>query len=215
MTDSQLPVTRGLTTPKSVCVVTLHPADDVRVRYREIATLADAGYKVRLIARPPTVKMPSTDSRIAISIVSRPLRPLRSRVPLILALTRELWRDRSEVVHLHDPDLLPSGALAASLGRRRVIYDVHEFYGLKWSASFPERLAPVVRWLVDRIEALLANRCTGVVVVNELMKHRLSGRRPQRVAVVPNYASSATFVILLRSTTIGLLGNTTLSILGR
>ena len=87
--------------------------------------------------------------------------------------------------HLHDPELLPVGAVLRLLGRR-VIYDVHEHFAQvvfirSWVPAWIRR--PLSRG-VDLIERLVARCLSGVVGVVEEQERRFRGRP---FAAVKNY----------------------------
>lgn len=74
------------------------------------------------------------------------------------------------IVHANDFDTLPAGWLLA--GRRlRLVYDAHEIYTEQ--EADPPRLQ---RWLVARVERLLARRAAAVVTVNEPIAEELTRR---------------------------------------
>ena len=108
---------------RKVChISTVHPADDVRIFYKECRALAEAGYDVTLIAPHSKstliedvkiVALPSSRNRISRMVVS-------TARAAMLAL-----REGADVYHFHDPELLPVGVLLKLLGKR-VVYDVHE-----------------------------------------------------------------------------------------
>lgn len=112
-----------------VCVITTaHGPFDDRIFHKECRSLAKEGFKVTLIAphhRNETVN--------GVSIVALPKAKNRfhrmaglSLKALYLAL-----REKAEVYHLHDPELLFVGLFIKILKRKKVIYDVHEDYGKK------------------------------------------------------------------------------------
>lgn len=100
-----------------------HPAWDVRIAFRECGTLAAAGYEVVLVAGgdcgqplPPGVRL-------------RSVRKPRGRFD---RMTRTVWdvfvaalRERADVYHFHDPELIGVGLALRALGHA-VVFDVHE-----------------------------------------------------------------------------------------
>lgn len=102
---------------------TVHQRRDVRIVYKECASLAQSGYNVHLIIADGlpdeqflgikihgSHKYPNRFLRVLLS----PLRVLLKALPL-----------RAEVYHFHDMELLPAGLVLRALGRK-VIYDVHD-----------------------------------------------------------------------------------------
>ncbi len=126
-----------------VHISTVHRAGDVRILYRECASLADSMYNVTLIAK----------SQIGLShkkvrIISLPA--FRNRFFRIvfggLYAICILVRLRPQIVHFHDPELIPWMFIVKVLGSH-VVYDVHEnlrkgLYEKKW-IPFKRLLLPI------------------------------------------------------------------------
>ena len=109
---------------KPICyLTTVHPPFDTRIFHKEAKTLVRAGYEVVLIAQHE-----SNEVVDGVKIVALP-RP-RNRFTRIFGLTwrafRLALRERADVYHFHDPELLPIGVLLNIFTRAKVIYDVHE-----------------------------------------------------------------------------------------
>lgn len=103
---------------------TVHAWDDNRICRKISRSLVEAGYDVTLIARPPK----SQDSIPPSDVILEVLPPVRGRVwrgITSLFIWNRLRRLHPEVVHFHDPELIPSGIIMRILGCK-VIYDVHE-----------------------------------------------------------------------------------------
>jgi len=107
---------------KIVHVSSAHPWTDNRIHYRECTSLAEAGYKVTLVAVRSAVGGPRT--AVAIRTI-----PSRSRLKRILLSTSEslaiALRTNAKIFHLHDPELIPAIPVLRLLGKK-VIYDAHE-----------------------------------------------------------------------------------------
>ncbi len=110
---------------KKICILTtVHPASDPRIFHKQAKTLINAGYDVSLIAQHEEniivdgikiTALPKTKNRL-----QRMLRlPLRA---LLLSL-----KNKADVYHFHDPELIPVGVVLKILGKK-IIYDVHEDY---------------------------------------------------------------------------------------
>jgi glycosyltransferase involved in cell wall biosynthesis len=108
---------------KVVHVSSVHPANDVRILFRECSSLAAAGYDVTLIA-----KASEHVRRNGVEIMNVRKRHggrlgrwiFTGRDTLVTA-----WRCGADVYHFHDPELMFAGGLLRLLGSK-VIYDVHE-----------------------------------------------------------------------------------------
>jgi len=148
-----------------VCVLTsVHPPLDGRIFHRESVALAEAGYRVTLLASGDLP--PQTKSGVQITCVPRP-RTRRGRPLVWLRLWRRVLRLRPDVIHFHDPELLllvPWFRLA--FGRRvKIVYDVHEYFvdSLAGKYWIPRRLRPPVRLIAGRLERLLVRGVDGIV----------------------------------------------------
>lgn len=107
-----------------VCILTtVHPLFDTRIFHKQAKTLAGAGYEVILVAQH------EGDVEVE-GIRIRGLRRPQNRLERMLGLTwrafRSARRERADVYHFHDPELLLAGLLLKLTTRAKVIYDVHE-----------------------------------------------------------------------------------------
>jgi|LSQX01.1.fsa_nt_gb glycosyltransferase involved in cell wall biosynthesis len=107
-----------------VCILTtVHPSFDTRIFHKESKTLVRMGYDVTLIAQHERDEVAD-----GVKIIALP-KP-RNRLARIFGLTwrafRLALRQRADVYHFHDPELLPNGVLLRLFTRAKVIYDVHE-----------------------------------------------------------------------------------------
>ena len=107
---------------KIVHITTVHRWDDTRICWKECAGLAKRGYDVRLIAQ-------SEDQTLSDNFKIVGLPKHRSRLHRI---TGGMWRairlalrERADLYHFHDSELIPA-CIALRLLGKRVVYDVHE-----------------------------------------------------------------------------------------
>ena len=112
-----------------ICHLTsAHSAFDDRLFCKEVKSLADEGYSVSLIA--PHDKRETVDG---VKIV--PLPKHRNRFQRMiggqLGLLSLALKEKADLYHFHDPDIIPIGLVLKLLGNK-VIYDVHElvFYSI-------------------------------------------------------------------------------------
>lgn len=108
---------------KKVCMLTtVHPAFDTRIFYKEGMSLLRAGYDVTIIVQHDKSEVVNGIKLIA-------LQKPRNRFLRMFGLTwrsyRIALRERADIYHIHDPELLPFARLLALLGKR-VVYDMHE-----------------------------------------------------------------------------------------
>ena len=121
----QLPPSREDSRPVKVLhLTTVHPATDNRIFHKECRSLAEAGYEVHLAAAGTVTP--------SFGVQTFPLRPIPdSRLRrFATGPTRGLavvGASDFDILHFHDPELLPVGILAARRGTR-VVWDSHEDY---------------------------------------------------------------------------------------
>ena len=105
-----------------VHLATGHRPGDPRIYGRECRTLTDAGYEVVLVTPAD-----GPDELDGVRLVA--VRPPRGRAGRFLVTPVVVWakalRQRADVLHVHDANLLPGAFLAGLLGRT-VVYDAHE-----------------------------------------------------------------------------------------
>ena len=154
-----------------VCILTsAHSARDVRIFHKEAKTLFNAGYKITLIAQH------ENDISIeGINIVALP-RP-KNRLNRMILTTWKIFRiakkQKADVYHFHDPELIPVGLLLRLTGNI-VIYDVHEnlpgqILSKEW---IPKKLRRIASWLLEHIEAFAAKRLSAIITTSEKINNR-------------------------------------------
>jgi glycosyltransferase involved in cell wall biosynthesis len=109
---------------KIVHVTSAHSATDTRVFLKECRGLAAAGHEVVLVVAD------AAGDRWVDGVLVRSVGMPRSRGDRMLrvgwACVRQALRERGDVLHFHDPELLPWAHLLRRAGKR-VVYDMHEF----------------------------------------------------------------------------------------
>ncbi|MCD6519369.1 MAG: glycosyltransferase, partial [Anaerolineae bacterium] len=171
---------------KVVILSSVHHPLDTRIFYKEAQTLAHAGYQVVLIA-------PHTSKEEVISgvrIIGLPRARSRWRRPLLWG--RVLWRalrERGDVYHFHDPELLPIGVLLQWLSHKPVIYDAHEWYPGKilLRSWLPKLLRPLVRTLFATVEPLLARQLAATITADHLTAEWLQKHKVPEPVILYNY----------------------------
>jgi len=168
---------------KAVHITTVHPPFDIRIFHKEARTLARAGYEVVLIAQHNRNEVVD-----GVRIVALP-RP-RNRFARIFGLTwrafRLALRERADVYHFHDPELLPIGVLLKIFTRAKVIYDVHEDVPEQTLTKhwIPRLLRRPLAAVFNAFEKLLATALDVVVVATEGIAGKFAHLKP---IVVHNY----------------------------
>jgi glycosyltransferase involved in cell wall biosynthesis len=176
-----------------VCMLSsVHSADDIRIMEKEARSLAGFGHAVTVVARPPCPDVPAgIDFKlIDLPAVARWKRPwMVGRAAMALARTTS-----PDVVHFHDPELIPFALKLKSHGCR-VIYDVHEdvpadIYSKTW---IPAPLQPIVAWGAELVERATARRFDAVVAATSTIADRFR-RYGARVVVVRNSVRLEEFI---------------------
>ena len=126
---------------KSIChVSTVHPNSDPRIYYKQVLTLASAGYEVYYIT--PKEAEIETPPNVHCLYLPRPT-GLFSRLKNLLISFKLVLRSRAPIFHFHDPELLLSGVILKIFWRKKVIFDIHE---LTFDAIlYKEYLHPLIR----------------------------------------------------------------------
>jgi len=164
-------------------ITTVHPPFDTRIFHKQAKTLARAGYEVVLIAQHDGDEMVD-----GVKIVALP-KP-RNRFARIFGLTWRAFhlslRERADVYHFHDPELLPIGVLLKIFTRAKVIYDVHEdvpeqILTKHW---IPLLLRRPLAGVFNAFEKLMARVLDAVVVATEGIAEKFAQLKP---IVIHNY----------------------------
>jgi glycosyltransferase involved in cell wall biosynthesis len=100
----------------------VHPAFDARIFHKEAKTLTKAGYHVVLIAQHSKEEV--VDG-VKILALPEPRNRLERMTKVVWKLFRLALKEKADVYHFHDPELIPIGLVLKFFGKK-VIYDVHE-----------------------------------------------------------------------------------------
>ncbi|GAH11430.1 unnamed protein product, partial [marine sediment metagenome] len=170
-------------TVKIVHLTTVHPHYDVRIFHKQAKSLAQAGYDVTLIAQHDKNQVID-----GVRIIALP-RP-RNRFTRIFGLAlRVFWlalRERADIYHFHDPELIPVGLLLRMQGKR-VLYDAHEdvprqILSKHW---IPLRLRKPVSEVAGLAENVAAWALNGIVAATPAIAARFPARKTVNVQNFP------------------------------
>ncbi|MBN2411302.1 glycosyltransferase family 4 protein [candidate division KSB1 bacterium] len=148
-----------------VCVfTTVHRPDDVRVFHKEARSLAEAGHRVTLLAHADFERQEKNG--VLIRGVKKPANRF-FRLFNVFRFAGLCLKEKADVYHFHDFELLPVGLFLKLLTGRRVIYDCHEnfpeaVYERVW---YPDWVKPVLSRIIARVEPAMARRLDAVVCV--------------------------------------------------
>ena len=147
-------------------VTTVHPPYNPRIYHKEVKALASAGWHVLLAT---TTSRSSEADGVRLLPLGAPGRSRLGRIPRNLRALKFML-GRNDIIHIHDPELLVTAAIARLFGRH-IVYDVHEFYHSRFEQDtwMPRFLRPAVGSLYALTERLVLPRLSGIVVVSEAM----------------------------------------------
>ncbi len=175
----------------TVChVTTVHPALDVRIARKELASLARAGFRCALIAHAEPGEHDEARA-LGIALVDLgPRRPARRLSRMVGASARALGRAlraNATVYHVHDPELMPVGLVLKALGKR-VVLDVHEDLQAQIEVKhwIPSPVRAPIGALARALERVSARRFDAVVAATPFIGG-LFEPYARRVVVVSNY----------------------------
>ena len=156
-------------------LTSVHRPDDGRIFHKEVMALRAAGAEATVLG-----------------LAQRP--PRSRRLAAGWRLVAEARRRGADVVHIHDPELLPAAWLLRRRTGRPVIYDAHEYLGQTtrtkpWIPG-PFRLPTAVA--VERLERTLAGMVDAVVAVTEDMAIGFAEAGIRSVSVA-NFAPGSRF----------------------
>lgn len=149
-----------------------HRSSDSRVA-REAFALADAGYRVRVLARAEKEYVEDSVSFVPSPCAAGRLAALMKTGSLV----RWALRERACVYHLHNPWTLPVGFVLKALGKC-VIYDTHEDFSrrLLLRRWIPRALRRPAGFAVSRAERLLSRVVDATLVTQAQQVDDFGGR---------------------------------------
>jgi glycosyltransferase involved in cell wall biosynthesis len=155
-----------------ICHVTsMHAWDDDRIFERACRRLARDGHEVKLVATADGPRI--VDGVAIVPVASRS--GWRRRLLSSLAATWAAGKLGCDVVHFHDPDLLPWMLFLASRGRR-VVYDAHEDYAVRFDQwALPDPLRRPLARVFRALERAAVRRFAAVVAPDDAILSRYDG----------------------------------------
>lgn len=137
---------------------------DARV-WKEARSLANAGYRVRLIGCRYEIPAPRRRSEGTIEVFEVPLGTRRGRISILgrAATLLRVWlaviRTPARAYHAHNVHVAPAAWISSRLRRAKLVYDAHELYGeASGGLPLPRVTAPITRaaerFIVRRSDAV-------------------------------------------------------------
>jgi glycosyltransferase involved in cell wall biosynthesis len=168
-------------------ITSVHDALDSRIFERECRSLARAGYDVLIVA--PNGSGPNRDgNRTVEGVRIRTVRSPRNRFERLIvtgpAVVRAALRERCELFHFHDPELIVCGLWLRLLGKR-VVYDAHEDVpkDIAQKHYIPQPLRRPVAFVVEQVSRLATRAFDATIAAAPSIADGLRGRR----IVIRNY----------------------------
>ncbi len=177
-------------------MTSVHPALDARIFHKECRSLARAGFDIIVIG-PHSRDLVEDDVRV------KSIRQDRSR---LVRMTRTVWRvyrearrQRADIYHFHDPELIPVGLLLRASGKC-VIYDIHEDVpkDILSKHYLPAGSRRVIAWTVGKLESVVAKYFSALVTVTPSIADRFLPLN-RRTIIVFNYPDQKEIVFSQQS----------------
>lgn len=174
---------------KRVCILsTGHPVFDPRIFHKEAKTLARAGYDVTLIAQH---EKDEVVDGVKIIALPKPKNRFGRMAGLTWRAFRIALRQRADVYHFHEPELLPVGVLLKLLAKAKIIYDVHEnvpkqILNKEWLPLWTRKPVSVVYEIVERVCLPFIDI---IVIAEDSYIENYRGR--ENVIAIHNYPTSS------------------------
>jgi glycosyltransferase involved in cell wall biosynthesis len=181
-----------------VCILTsAHSPYDSRIVAKEAKALVDNNMEVVLIA-PKEPKCPSKEyNYLGIKVKTLSIFRNTSDISKILRYIRLLstiiiffkgLKEKPDIFHFHDPDLLPIAFLLKKLTKSKVIYDVHEYYSEAIISKLwiPLRIRHFVANYFNKLEKNIVKKLDGVITIDENMTKEFA-RYAKKIESIHNY----------------------------
>ncbi len=173
---------------KIVHATSVHRWNDVRIYHKMCRSLVSAGHEVHLVAAAPVEgPRPTSSDGVILHFIERG----RGRIGRVLGTARSVVATAlglaPDIVHFHDPELLPYFAATESRYNSRVVYDVHEDHRVSvvdrsWA---PPGLRRALGWGVGFAEDRCSRRFAAIVAATPRIASRFAKHR--QVGLVQNF----------------------------
>jgi len=165
-------------------------APDPRVE-KEARALVEAGYEVQVIAWDRSAKLPSPEAPHGFQIHRLPIRAEfghgLGNLPALLrwqfGLAAWLLRHRTsyDIIHACDFDTILPALLGKLFFRKKVIYDIFDFY-----ADHLRATPLIIRSLIRGLDLFIIGLADATILVDESRRAQISGARPRRLVFIYN-----------------------------
>lgn len=171
--------------PRVLQLSTVHPWDDNRICRKICASLAEAGYDVVLMAREANSDASVVPEGVELHVLPNP----RNRIfrgLMSLGVWKRARRLRPDIIHFHDPELIPAALLLRFMGYK-TIYDVHEDYPekIKTKTWLPAPLRLICSIGMKILESLGSACFSSTFVVTDHLQERFSNGKTRLLRNYP------------------------------
>jgi glycosyltransferase involved in cell wall biosynthesis len=150
-------------------LTSVHRPRDVRILHKHASAAARAGAHADVLGLREPVRR-------------------TARIGAGWRLVRRARKERADIYHVHDPELLPAALWLRLTSRKPVVYDVHEYLGetVRTKSWLPAAIRRPLAVLVSRLERSAGAHCDAVVGVNEDLAARFALAGAPKVRAVTN-----------------------------
>lgn len=173
--------------PAKVCILTtVHQPFDTRIFHKESKTLVQAGYNVTLIAQHSKNEIVD-----GVRIIALP-KP-KNRFFRIFFLTWKAYKSalkqKADIYHFHDPELLPWMVKLKRKTGAKVIYDVHEDYpnDILSKLWIPRFFRVIIANYFNQYEKKQAKGLSFVIAAWPKIKEKFKRVGVNNVKIITNY----------------------------
>ena len=178
------PMTLSMQPPKVVHMTSVHVPFDPRIFHKECCSLAGAGFDVTVIG---TDWQEGERDCVQIKSIQGDSSRLGRMTRTVWRIFKEARKQRADIYHFHDPELIPIGLLLRA-GGKDVIYDIHEDNPKEILSKryLPGWSRAAVSWVIARLENVASGRFSALVVVTPSIAKRFR-KLNRRTIIVHNY----------------------------
>jgi len=164
-------------------VTSVHVWNDTRIFFKEAVSLAQKGYQVTLVGVSDR-KRKWHRHNMTIYTMKKIRRAIRWMH--WFTIVRILVKERSDIIHFHDPELIPLGILMR-LFRKRVIFDMHEDFAkqLRDKEWIPKQIGRMLSGMYAKFEDRLPQLFNRILLAED--SYRDNFRKAGNIEVVRNF----------------------------
>lgn len=161
-------------------------------RVEKIArSLSGAGYSVRVLGWDRSGMLPPQESSNGVEIHRLTIRAAYgsglANLPHLLRWQAGLFRwlrvhrREFDILHACDFDTVLPALLCKALWRKRVVYDIFDFY-----ADHLRKTPAILKTLIRRADLWAINRADALILVDDARRTQIRGAHPRRLAIIYN-----------------------------